>query len=408
MRRALLGLALATLSALGGCGRCSGDPPPERLLPVRLAGRAAYADPTGALKLDFAWDEARRFVDGLAVVGQGPPAGRRYGVIDEQGRPVVPPQHAELADYAEGLARFLADTQVGPRYGYLDRTGAVAIAPRFLSAGDFSEGLAAASEGERRGYIDRHGEFAIEMARSPLATGDFHEGLAVVVYNPLDQRVIDRRGRERLAGSQRLGQRVSEGMIDSFSSTRDRYQYLSTAGKPPLPGEFSFARPFRGGRALVKPAGGALLGYLDAQGALVIPARFRQAGDFDEHAAPLAPVQPEGAQRWGYIDTAGKLAIAPRFDMGDPIVPPPDCADFAHVEQGGVAGFQCRFDARGAPVHLASTRALSPVAHLAAGQEFDAEMDMVGVQAESAEFLHHGAVAFAQRRRRQQVRRRFA
>jgi hypothetical protein len=320
MRRALPYLALAALAALGGCGPCGADAPPERLLPVRLAGRAGYADTDGALRLDFAWDEARRFADGLAVVGEGPAAARRYGVIDESGRALVPPQYAELADYAEGLARFLADTPAGPRYGYLDRAGGVAIAPRFVRASDFSEGLAAASEGERerRGYIDSHGEFAIELARSPLASGDFHDGLAVVVYNPLDQRLIDRRGHERLTGSGRLGARFSAGAITSYSSARERYEYLGPTGKPAFAGEFAFAQPFSGGRALVRPAGSGLFGYLDPKGALAVPAQFRQGGDFDEHPAPLAPVLPEASQRWGYIAADGKLAIAPRFVWAGP------------------------------------------------------------------------------------------
>lgn len=320
MRRPRRPLLWPLLALLAGCGPCREAADPEALLPVRLAGREGYANPAGEIRLDFTWDEAHRFADGLAVVGSGPIETRRFGAIDAAGRVVIPLVHPELGDFHEGRARFRSDTPAGPRYGYLDREGRVAIAARFASAGDFSEGLAAASEGEpgRRGYIGSSGEFAIEMPRVPDFSGEFHEGLAVVVYNPLDHRVIDRKGRERFSSSQRLGARVAENCIESYSNARDRYRYFTPAGREAFPGEFAYARAFSGGRALVKPADAALFGFIDRTGALVIPARLRQAGDFDAHPSPLAPALPEDATRWGYLDAAGGLAIAPRFVWAGP------------------------------------------------------------------------------------------
>lgn len=329
MRRARRHLLWPLLALLAGCGRCGDAADPEALLPVRLAGRQGYASPAGEIRLDFAWDEARRFAEGLAVVGTGPAESRRYGAIDPAGRVVIPLVHPELGDFREGRARFRSDTPAGPRYGFLDREGRVAIAARFASVGDFSEGLAAAAEGEpgRRGYIDTSGEFAIELPRLPDFSGEFHGGLAVVAYNPLDHRVIDRKGRERFASSQRLGTRVAENCIESYSNARERYRYFTPAGREAFAGEFAYARPFSGGRALVKPADAALFGFIDRAGTLVVPARLRQAGDFDEHAAPLAPALPEGAQRWGYIEAGGAFAIAPRFLWAGPFQ-----GDWAPVE----------------------------------------------------------------------------
>ncbi|MBM4118268.1 WG repeat-containing protein [bacterium] len=320
MPRARRHLLWPLLALLAGCGRCGETADPEALLPVRLSGREGYATPAGEIRLDFAWDEARRFAEGLAVVGTGPVETRRYGAIDAAGRVVIPLVHPELGDFREGRARFRSDTPAGPRYGFLDAEGRVAIAARFQSAGDFSEGLAAASEGEpgRRGYIDPRGEFAIELPRLPDFSGEFHGGLAVVVFNPLDHRVIDRKGRERFASSQRLGARVAENCIESYSNARDRYRYVRPDGREAFPGEFAYARAFSGGRALVKPADAALFGFIDPTGALVVPARLRQAGDFDAHPTPLAPALPEDAARWGYIDAAGGLAIAPRFVWAGP------------------------------------------------------------------------------------------
>ncbi|MCB9515778.1 MAG: WG repeat-containing protein [Candidatus Latescibacteria bacterium] len=316
MRR-LLALLLA-LALLAGCGPRQRDsaPAPEPLLPAHLAGRSGYLTPGGAPALPFRYADARRFSEGRAVVAEDPAEGPRlYGVIDADGRALVPPRYAELGDYAGGRARFRLDTPAGPRYGFLDATGAVVIPARYVLATDFSEGLAGVREpggqDAASGYIDPAGAWVIALPRAARELGAFAEGLAVVVYSPLDSRVIDRRGRERFASKERLGERVGDGRVTTFSSDGERYRYLDRDGRPAFAQEFDFAGDFHGGLARVKPAGAARFGYLDAAGALRVPAVFRQAGDFDDGPQPLAPVLPE--QRWGYIDAAGRLAIAPRF-----------------------------------------------------------------------------------------------
>ena len=56
-------------------------------------------------------------------------------------------------------------------------------------------------------------------------------------------------------------------------------------------------------------------GYVDTQGAIVIPPRFFQAGRFAEG---LAPVQQNPWDPWGFIDRSGSMLIAPRFDAALP------------------------------------------------------------------------------------------
>ena len=52
-----------------------------------------------------------------------------------------------------------------------------------------------------------------------------------------------------------------------------------------------------------------LYGYIDSYGAVVIPPKFKGAGEFSEG---LAPVRENGY--YGYIDETGKYVIEPRYD----------------------------------------------------------------------------------------------
>lgn len=70
---------------------------------------------------------------------------------------------------------------------------------------------------------------------------------------------------------------------------------------------FEEIRRFAGGLAAVRK--GALWGYVNQSGALVIPAVYQDAGDFSEG---LAPVQSGGV--YGYIDASGKVALTPSFE----------------------------------------------------------------------------------------------
>ncbi len=279
-------------------------------LPLRLAGKSGYMDENGKLLVPLHFDEARRFSEGIAVVGLGPEETRLYGLIDLKGHSVLEPSLPRIENFAGGLALFAEQSEHGLRYGYLDREGKQAIPPRFAEAGIFSEGLAAVSEGAVRGWIGSDGNFRIVLPREAISYGGFHDGLAIISYSEADHRVIDSSGEEIYATSQRLAWRVGDGRIGAYSLSRGNYSYLAM---PPgalsdLHGPFDYALPFAEGLAVVKPAGAALMTYLKANSRFLGSPRFRQARPFSEG---LAAVMLDA--RWGYLDADGHLAIPPRF-----------------------------------------------------------------------------------------------
>jgi WG repeat protein len=252
----------------------------------------------------------------------------RYGVSN----PAVPSN--------SGDALFVAAVGgLHAKCGYIDHEGNLAIALQFDRCGEFFEGLALVLVGEKWGFIDASGKFAIEprlewerraiqeskskshiMSVAPSA---FHDGLASAwlggKWGYLDKTgatVIAPRFDEAFEFSESLATvRVGKG-----------FGYIDKKGAMAFPGEFQDARAFSDGLAAVKA--GDKWGYIDKTGNMVISPRFGETKrtlavlgypqidtvlyDFSNFGEGLAGVKI--GRKWGYIDKQGKTAIAPQFD----------------------------------------------------------------------------------------------
>lgn len=198
----------------------------------------------------------------------------RAGFIDPDGKIVLPLVYEFATYFAEGLASVAVTPD---RWGYIDRTGRLAIAPTFEFAGAFHDGRAcvalSAAEGaggarapERNAVIDATGKVVFETGASAIE--DFHDGLAYV---------------------------TGRGFVD-----RD--------GKTVVAREFEEHLPFSDGRAAVRI--GERWGFIDAKGALVIPATLAYVKPF---SSGYAPVLAEPYGKWTFVDKAGKPAFQPFF-----------------------------------------------------------------------------------------------
>ena len=231
----------------------------------------------------------------------------RWGFMTETGKIVIKPKYHFATPFQEGFATVqILDRkssgvllQFDSRWGAINRSGKLAIPDQYKLLDSFSEGLAKAVllEKKRRagnpvsGYIDGSGEFAFSWdltGDNYYFAGPFSEGLAYVpVYSAEDAA------------------RKSDDEAEDDS---------------PFAGFFSKSTP-----------PGIILGYVDVEGTLIIPAQFKAAGDFHEG---LAYVMDAESELFGYIDTTGQMVIEPRFD---------NAKDFSYglagVSLDGVYGF---------------------------------------------------------------------
>ncbi|MFA4985245.1 MAG: WG repeat-containing protein [Candidatus Brocadiia bacterium] len=156
------------------------------------------------------------------------------------------------------------------RFGVLDTDLNWVVPPEYDEVGPFSEGLAFARRGERRGYIDVTGRWAIEFDRGRGAP--FRYGVARIDDNTDGTWWINRQGKR--------------ATLADATCEAGRYEV------------------FEGGRA----------GFLDSEGCLVIYPSFLDIHSFSQH---LAAAMDEKSL-WGFINPSGDYVIRPQFaEVGD-------------------------------------------------------------------------------------------
>jgi hypothetical protein len=157
----------------------------EGLAPVPFATEngvfSGYIDTTGKATIDFKYNDAHAFHEGLALV-QDPSQG--YGYIDKTGKLVIRVDsktnfEGEDRNFSEGLAS--AYDIKTEKYGYIDHTGKFVIPAEFDEAYIFSEGLAAVFLDNHWSYIDKTGKLTIQPQFD--RAWPFSEGLAAVMVN---------------------------------------------------------------------------------------------------------------------------------------------------------------------------------------------------------------------------------
>lgn len=126
-----------------------------------------------------------QFCEGLAVVPRAQEGGTLYGVIDREGKEVLPFRYEKLGRISDGMAAYWREGETG----YVDlgsgREVPVEFRGNWETGNPFSEGLAvmAGVENGRQvcGYLDKTGEWAISPRFDHA--GAIRNGQAVVYLN---------------------------------------------------------------------------------------------------------------------------------------------------------------------------------------------------------------------------------
>ena len=333
---------------------CDGGPPlwsknrrsDVALFRVVKDQQVGYIDASGQTKLPpgfgSGFNDGEDFVEGLAPVRQG----RRWGYVNTAGRMVIPPRFAWVTPFSEGRA-LVSLAEPGPPYniGYIDRSGSLIAPPNLgYESQPFSEGLAAVESGRKFGFIDASAKIIIEPRF--VWAGSFSEGVAKVIEDdecevfedlcecrdfktyrfdpnrtlpPCHFSFIDKAGNAVLKGYQNAG-RFSEGLAPIRTTTK--WGFINHEGALVIPEQFQKARPFSEGLAAVSIE--HKWGFTDKTGTIVIPPDFNRVEDFSEGVAVVC-----GTQRCTYIDKTGKDLFGRSFSRATSFV-----HGLAHVALG--------------------------------------------------------------------------
>jgi hypothetical protein len=125
-----------------------------------------YMNTRGELVIPHRYESAWDFSEGRAAVSED---GQTAGFIDKTGEYVAPPIYEDVWDFHDGLAA----VKLYGKWGFIDRDGKMVITPKFQAVNrGFQEGLAAVNvggtelphgpvDGGKWGYIDKTGAWVV-------------------------------------------------------------------------------------------------------------------------------------------------------------------------------------------------------------------------------------------------------
>ncbi|MBS0011931.1 MAG: WG repeat-containing protein [Bacteroidales bacterium] len=242
----------------------------------------------------------------------------KTGFIDETGRWKIKPVYREVTGFYNGLAAVRSED----KWAYIDNQGNYIIAPEFDDAAPFfNRHFAAVTKGQKKSYINRHGNIISDKAREMTI---FNEGLAVFRMDG-KYGFINKNHEWEILPAYDQAWPFRNGLAKVRK--RGQWIYVNRQGEEIYDIPLDYAGYEREG-LLFKKNRDQLWGLVNADEDWLITPVFEDIKNFSEG---LAPVKIN--DRWGYINREGDIIIEPAYD---------DAFVFAHglgcIEKNGRYG----------------------------------------------------------------------
>lgn len=189
-----------------------------------------------------------------------------YGVIDVQGKVIVPLEY----DYVGRMSEDIIVVRKDGMYGCFDKTGKQVVPMEYEEIREYAGGMARIRFIGKFGFIDKKGEFLVAPFSDEVE--NFKEDCCLVTI------------RNKVGFVTLQGDWIAAPMYDAGGSFSGGYAYLSQAGK---------------------------YGFIDKTGEFVIPMKYSNARDFNP-VYGLACVAENGM--WGVIDVRGNYVVPAAYD----------------------------------------------------------------------------------------------
>lgn len=228
-------------------------------------------------------------------------------------------------------ARFVIVDTLTQKFGFMDRNGNVVIEPQYeevhlLQRGTpfpFVEGMAAVNKNGKWGFIDIKGNMVIKPQFEEVS--DFSEqGYAIGLFDDDHVVFFDKTGKTINIAEYLTNLYFDSNFSEDMVLIVDEYDGLDLKNNKTGEtyddfGLFSegLLRVTRGGYALYNAeVEGAVSGYIDLTGKVVIPLRFGYpSNDFHEGLASVSYEVSPYEWKIGFIDKTGEFVIEPQFDQ---------------------------------------------------------------------------------------------
>lgn len=186
---------------------------------------------------------ARNFSEGLIAVkqlyinGKSDMQNGKWGFIDKDGNMVIDYQYDDANDFSDGLVRVVKDN----KYGFIDKNNNIIIEinreyETYFTGMDFSEGLALTDEDGKDIYIDTTGKKVFELEDGVCSYG-FNEGLAKVEKNDMIG-YINKNGKLVVNYKYNSGSDFSDGLAKVYKDDDcTNFEFINSEGKTILAGK---------------------------------------------------------------------------------------------------------------------------------------------------------------------------
>lgn len=330
---------------------------------VLTAPVQAYSIDELTIKCEFTYKSIESPSEGYCIVRKDTDGDGydEYGLIDSEGKEIVPPRYDYMSPVSEGAAKIGMDTDKNPntglrysngkgtdKYGFVTVTGKEIVAPVYDGAEDFSDGMAVVRRitdkyvlngvsytDSKLGFVDKTGKELIAPIYDKVSGREtfwahvgplgnavrfkpgFSEGAASVCKDG-HWGVIDKKGNVMIPFKYEALGSFSEGL--ARVKINNKYGFINKQGIIAISAQYDFANDFCDGFATVarndsSSATGLRSGFIDRQGKLIAPMEYEVlAASFSEGLISVAaPVHNSAGEwvgwRYGYLDTNGTLVV---------------------------------------------------------------------------------------------------
>lgn len=204
------------------------------------------------------------------------------------------------------------ETVSGEKWGYIDQTGAFAIQPGYNFAREFNDrGIAIVGNGDNEFdickvcFINKSGKIVSGPFSSFLP--DFENGIAVLNTMDSGSTVVDSSGRVLFTSEYKIHD-YQDGLL-SFSDENMKYGFMDLTGKVVIPAKFLNAEDFNDGRAVVETGDGKF-SVIDKSGKVLEV--LKCYNDY-ESSEGFTPFCDEKSKLYGYKNYSGDVVIEPAF-----------------------------------------------------------------------------------------------
>ena len=216
-----------------------GDVAANGLLRCRVSssGKYGYVNTKGEKVIDYQFDEAKTFYDGVAAVK----IGNAWGLINSSGNFIVAPKYATL--YYAGSNRYLFASKISSSssysqlYGLMDASGKEVVPAMYKyingDEDDTSGRFTATNANGKCGFIDGNGNVIVDFVYNNV--GEFLNGYGSVYAENGVEQIINTSGQPVLTLEK--GETVEKGnhngliRISKYDNGQTTHKYINLEGK---------------------------------------------------------------------------------------------------------------------------------------------------------------------------------